>query len=107
MCAIIQLLWVRKLTGKPALPTIADCESEARRIQCAQAAIFFADSINVSRIQSDLLPGYLAIAFSICRFSSGESLALTMIRRNLAFAIFGLPIFDFINSLCKTKIIVD
>src|SRR5262245_24403293 len=24
---------VRKLIGKPALPTIADCESEARRIQ--------------------------------------------------------------------------
>ena len=33
MCAIFQLLWVRNLIGKPASLTIADCESEARRIQ--------------------------------------------------------------------------
>src|SRR6266850_2225086 len=30
--------WVRKLTGKPAFLTIADCESEARRIQFQAAA---------------------------------------------------------------------
>ena len=30
--AIFQSLWVRKLIGKPAFPTIAECESEARRI---------------------------------------------------------------------------
>src|SRR5262245_44533396 len=32
MCAIYQSLWVRKLIGKPAFLTIADCESDARRI---------------------------------------------------------------------------
>jgi len=33
MRAIFQSLWVRKLTGKPVALTIADCESDARRIQ--------------------------------------------------------------------------
>src|SRR5437660_12785210 len=32
MRAIFQSLWVHKLIGKPAFLTIADCESEARRI---------------------------------------------------------------------------
>jgi hypothetical protein len=32
MYAIFQSLRVRKLTGKPVFLTIADCESEARRI---------------------------------------------------------------------------
>jgi hypothetical protein len=40
-------------------------------------------------------------------FSSGESLALTIMPRSLALATFGLPIFGFIIYLCKTKIIVD
>jgi hypothetical protein len=59
------------------------------------------------RIQSDLLCGDLAIAACISLFSSGESLALTIMPRNLAFATFGRPIFGFIKSLCKTEIIVD
>jgi hypothetical protein len=59
------------------------------------------------RIQSDLLCGDLAIAACISLFSSGESLALTMIPRSLALASFGLPIFGFIICLCKTKITVD
>jgi hypothetical protein len=59
------------------------------------------------RIQSDLLCGDLAIEACISLFSSGESLALTITSRNLAFATFGLPILGFINSLCKTKITVD
>ena len=29
-----RIQWVRKLIGKPAFLTIADCESEARRIHC-------------------------------------------------------------------------
>jgi hypothetical protein len=62
---------------------------------------------NAFRIQSDLLSDDVAIAACISSFSSGESLALTIIPRNLAFATFGLPIFCFINSLCKTKINVD
>jgi len=32
MRASLQSIWVRKLIGKPAFLTIADCESEARRI---------------------------------------------------------------------------
>ena len=32
--------WVRKLTGKPAFLTIADCESEARRIHIYEARFF-------------------------------------------------------------------
>ena len=38
MCAILQPIRVRKLTGKPAFLTIADCESEARRIHSLSPA---------------------------------------------------------------------
>jgi len=39
MRAIFQSFWVRKLIGKPAFLTIADCESEARRIHNYDAAL--------------------------------------------------------------------
>lgn len=35
--AMFYPLWVRKLIGKPAFLTIADCESEARRIHLSAA----------------------------------------------------------------------
>jgi hypothetical protein len=104
--------WVRKLIGKPVDFTPSDCEFDARRIHLGIDVYeiylsFLAAESNAMRIQSDLLCGDLAIAACISLFSSGESLALTIIPRNLAFATFGLPIFGFINSLRKTKIIVD
>lgn len=56
MRAIFNPLWVRKLIGKPAFLTIADCESEARRIQ------FHAAASSVSRIHSDCVLPALEIA---------------------------------------------
>jgi hypothetical protein len=105
-------IWVRKLIGKPVAATTPDCEFDARRIHNGNNVYeiclsFLAAESNAMRIQSDLLCGDLAIAACISLFSSGESLALTIIPRSLAFATFGLPIFGFIKSLCKTKIIVD
>jgi hypothetical protein len=104
--------WVRKLIGKPVDFTPPDCEFDARRIHMEidvyeNCLSFLAAESNALRIQSDLLCGDLAIAACSSLFSSGESLALTMIPRNLAFATFGLPILGFINSLRKTKITVD
>ena len=109
MRAKLKSFWVRKLIGKLGVPY-------NRRLRVrgsphplnydADLSLPAADS-NAFRIQSDLLSGERRIASLITLFSSGESLALTIIPRNLAFATFGLPIFGFINSLCKTKINVD
>ena len=98
--------WVRKLTGKPAFLTIADCESEARRIQFYAASSKAADN-KALRIQSDFDFLALLIAVFIVIASSGDTLACTRIPRRLAFGIFGLPILVLINTLCMTKIIVD
>ena len=54
MYAIFKSFWVRKLIGEPAFLTIADCESEARRIQnsiLSHAAVFspFATKSNAFR----------------------------------------------------------
>lgn len=104
--------WVRKLIGKPEDFTPSDCEFDARRIHVGNVVYeiclsFLATESNALRIQSDLLCGDLAIAACISLLSSGESRALTIMPRNLDFATLGLPIFVFIISLCKTKIIVD
>jgi hypothetical protein len=96
MCATFELLRVRKLTGKPAFLTIADCESEARRIQNngdAHELPLRAAESNAFRTHSDLLSENLTIAALISRYSSGESRACIRMPRNLAFATFGLPIF--------------
>jgi hypothetical protein len=109
MRAIFNSVWVRKLIGKLGVPY-------NRRLGvrgCSHPLFYDADlslpaaESNAFRIQSDLLSGERRIAASITLFSSGESLALTMMPRNLAFATLGLPIFVFIISLCKTKINVD
>jgi hypothetical protein len=102
---------VRESTGKPVVFTVADCESEARRIQRTgndYATDFSrAAESKVFRTQSDLLSGDLAIAARSCLCSSGESRALTMMARRFAFGTFGLPVFGLIDTLRKTKIIVD
>ncbi len=103
MRAILQSLWVRKLIGKPAFLTIADCESEARRIQF-QAAAF---SSKASRIQSDLDALARLTASAMALFSSGDNRACTRTALTLDFGSFGLPIFGFINTLCMTQITVD
>ena len=57
MCAILNSLWVRKLTGKPAFLTIADSESEAPRIQLTEHEIYLpvpAAESKAFRNQSDL-----------------------------------------------------
>jgi hypothetical protein len=109
MRAIFQLLWVRKLIGKLGVPY-----NRRLRVRGSPHPLFYdadlslpaADS-NAFRIHADLSSGERRIAASIILLSSGESRALTIMPRSLDFATFGLPIFGFINSLCKTKIIVD
>lgn len=106
MCAIFHPLWVRKLIGKPAFLTIADCESEARRIHYAALL----DSATESRLRlthSDSVAPARLTALATTLYSSSENRACTNTPRTFVFGSFGLPILAFINSLCMTKIIVD
>jgi len=107
--AMLAMLWVRKLTGKPGGATPPDCEFDARRIHIRPYETDFsrAAESKTFRTHSDLLPRDLAIAACISLLSSGESLAFTIIPRRFALGTFGLPILVLINTLCKTKIIVD
>ena len=109
MCVTLQIR-VRKLTGKPAFLTIADCESEARRIHliCYETRVSFraADS-KAWRTHSDFLCGDLAIATCIAFASSGDSRACIRIPRYSALGTLGLPIFLLINNLCMTITPVD
>ena len=105
MCAIFQLLWVRKLIGKLGVPY-------NRRLRVRGSPHPFqqrnydavlppcADESNDFRIQSDLPCPERRIAPLIVCASSGETLACIKIPRNLAFGTFGLPIFGFIKILC-------
>lgn len=97
--AIFHPLWVRKLTGKPAFFTSADCESEARRIHSDYDADLpaLARSSNAVRIQSDLPSPDWRIASLITLFSSGETRACMRIPRTSDFGSFGLPILGFIK----------
>jgi len=77
---MFQAFRVRKLTGKPAALTIADCESEARRIhlsECDYETVFspFASESKSLRIHSDLLCRTWRIASLICFASMGVNLA--------------------------------
>ena len=98
MCATFSPARVRKLTGKPAFLTIADCESETRRIHKKGYDELHppAAESNAFRIHSDLASLSRLIAARIARFSSVETLACIRISRNLALRTFGLPIFVFI-----------
>src|SRR6267378_717779 len=94
--------WVRKLIGKPAFLTIADCESEARRIR------FQAAAISVSRIHSDCVFPALVIAPRNRSASSWASRTAIRMWRDLVFGTLGLPLFLAIkylmfykNSSCK------
>jgi hypothetical protein len=84
-CAIFTSHWVRKLTGKPAFLTIADCESEARRIQ------FQAAASSVSRIHSDWVFPALATAPLNRLASSWASLTAIRTCLDLVFGTLGLP----------------
>jgi hypothetical protein len=88
------------ITGKPVALTIADCESEARRIQLPNYAtglsLCAAESKDF-RTHSDVDAPDCFTASEMALFSSGDSLACTRIPRNLAFGTFGLPIFGFIK----------
>src|SRR5258706_3992785 len=64
MYAIYQSLWVRKLIGKPAFLTIADCESEVRRIHSSNWNVtlrhvpkdFLAEQNGANRVQKSGAP---------------------------------------------------
>jgi hypothetical protein len=106
MRAIFKSVWVRKLIGKLGVlynRRMGVRDSSHPLDYDADLSLPAADS-NAFRIQSDLLSGEAAIAACISLFSSGESLALTIIPRNLAFATFGLPIFGFINLYVRRNI---
>ena len=109
MRAIFKSDWVRKLIGKLGVPynrRLRVRGSSHPHVYDADLSLAAAES-NAFRIHSDLASFERRIASLITLFSSGESRAFTIIPRNLAFATFGLPIFGFINTLRKTKIIVD
>jgi hypothetical protein len=94
MRATFKSVWVRKLIGKLGVPY-------NRRLRVRGSphpngyepglSLTAAES-NAFRIHADLPSGERRIASLIALFSSGESRALMMIPRNLAFASFGLPI---------------
>jgi hypothetical protein len=92
--------WVRKLTGKPACATPADCEFEARRIHdfdYETVSTLLAASRAAFRSHSDLLFRDLEIAASTRFFSSGRTLNTIKADRFSDFGTFGLPILAFIK----------
>src|SRR5437899_1865018 len=94
-------IWVRKLIGKPAFLTIADCESEARRIHYA-ALLLPAPVRSVRLIHSDAdVPARLT-ASATGLYSSGENRACTRTPRTFFFGNLGRPIFAFIKTLRMT-----
>jgi IS1 family transposase len=99
--------WVRKLTGKPACATPADCEFEARRIHWFYETILLAASSTAVRIHSDLLFGDLEVAARTRLASAWLTLNCIRMDRFSDFGTFGRPSFAFINILSITKIIVD
>src|SRR5436190_5824027 len=102
--------WVRKLTGKPACATPADCEFEARRIHCFSyetASLSVAAARTAFRSHSDLLLGDLEIAARTRLASSGLTLNCIKMARFSDFGTLGRPILAFINTLSITKITVD
>jgi len=89
---------VRKLTGKPAFPTGADCECKARRIHVAYDSDL-PDSTAESttfRNQSDLLLRDLAIAACISFISGGVNRAASCFPLAFCVPSFGRPTFFFI-----------
>ena|SRR5581483_2589614 len=102
MCAIFPSLWVRKLIGQTRVPY-----NRGLRVRGSPHPYQTALASNVFRIQSDLESLARSTASRIFWCSSGDTLAFTIMPRFLAFGTFGLPILVFINTLCKTKIIVD
>jgi IS1 family transposase len=108
MRAIFKSLWVRKLIGKPAFLTIADCESEARRIQLYEPALSSPEAeSNAFRSQSGFPFPDWRIAALIC-FASG-GVTRTANSSPLAFwtPIFGLPTlgFIFVNKYIDATVI--
>src|SRR6266478_5376570 len=75
MCGMLRSFRPRKLTGKPAFLTIADCEFKARRIQNTHTAVFspLAAKSNAFRIHSEVifLTGWRALRMTFS--SSCES----------------------------------
>ena|SRR5258708_3293450 len=106
----LELMRVRKLTGKPVGSTPPDCEFEARRIHRTKDVyatdVSRAAESKAFRTHSDLLPRDLAIATRIVLSSSGETRACIRMPRRFAFGTLGLPIlvlikyFVYYNSKC-------
>jgi hypothetical protein len=92
---IFHRFWVRKLTGKPAFLTIADSESEARRIHLLYEGdlLLSAAESKAFRIHSDLtIPDRLTAAWT-CFDSSGAKRAPIRTPLYSAVLTFGLPAF--------------
>ena len=98
MRAIFPSPWVRKLTGKPVFLTIADCESEARRIHKTRPIYDpLAAEIKAFRVHSDRDKPEAEIAFSTVFRSSGVSLTDIPGANACDLGTFGRPAF-FINN---------
>jgi hypothetical protein len=106
MRAIFKSFWVRKLNGKLGVPynRRLGVRGSSHPLDYDAGLSLIAAVSNAFRIHSDLACSVRRIASLITLFSSGESLALTIIPRNLAFATFGLPIFGFINLYVRRNI---
>lgn len=121
MCANFQLAWVRKLTGKPALLTIADSESKTPRIHLTDYEGVlppFAAKSKACRTQPDLDWPEARIAPLISFASPGVNRAAKSLPLAFCVPTFGLPTLFFIinvnnnvdatlifvNNKCKIKI---
>ena len=99
MRAKLKSVWVRKLIGKLGVPY-----NRRLLVRSSPPPLYYetfyrilAANSNAFRIQSDLCSRDATIAACISLCSSGESLMLIIIPRNLDFGSFGLPIFVFIK----------
>ena len=109
MRANFKSVWVRKLIGKLGVPynrRLGVRDSSHPLFYDAGLSLAAAES-NAFRAHSDWLCPDWRIAPLMVWFSSGETRVTMKMPRFLAFGTFGLPIFDFIKTLCITKIIVD
>ena len=103
LCFTFLCYWVRKLTGKPASLTIADCEFDARRIHgiYETGISFLATESNARRIHSDFVFRDLAIAACIALASGGVNRAAKSFPLAFCVPIFGRPTFLFIIIVNK------
>jgi hypothetical protein len=109
MRVIFKSVWVRKLIGKLGVPynRRLGVRGSSHPLDYDADLSFSAVDSNAFRAHSDWVCLAWRIAPLIVLCSSGDTRVTMKTSRFLAFGTAGLPIFDFIKTLCITKIIVD